>query len=566
MSYHPASDGIDYAAFVIPSGTPDRIAETTFAPGLRCPLRDGVELGADLYRPAGDGPFPTVVIRMPYGKQTPEMGMRQIGEWLARKGYACLVQDVRGKFSSGGVFDPGVHEVDDGYDTVDWVTARDWCDGAVGLFGESYYGFTSFAAAVSGHPAIRAIAPGDIGLERHATWIRQGALLLNTTGYWALSMDAPEYADVSAVDPYYLPIRDLPETVGLEGAFYRGVVDHATDAEWWRPRSLHHRIGEIRCAVLSWSGWYDNYTAPQLGDFQRLLEVHPHPETLHLMVGPWDHEGSAGAADRAVCIPVPDTAQHRWDAYQAFFDRYLRGEDNGFGDDGRADLFTIGRNRWRRAASWPPPELRPTPLYLRGDGSLSSSEPPADDGPRGYRYDPADVAAETVGTSCWALCTSLGDRRSLDGRADILRYVGEPLAEDLELTGPVSAVIHAASSAVDTDFVVTLCHVLADGTVNTIQDGIVRARYRHGIDDPRDLVPGEVTRYEIRMSATSYVVPAGDRLRVDIASSCFDRYDRNLNSGEPYGRATTIVVAEQAIHHSALNPSHVVLPVIPASA
>ena len=566
MSYHPASDGIDYAAFVIPSGTPDRIAETTFAPGLRCPLRDGVELGADLYRPAGDGPFPTVVIRMPYGKQTPEMGMRQIGEWLARKGYACLVQDVRGKFSSGGVFDPGVHEVDDGYDTVDWVTAQDWCDGAVGLFGESYYGFTSFAAAVSGHPAIRAIAPGDIGLERHATWIRQGALLLNTTGYWALSMDAPEYADVSAVDPYYLPIRDLPETVGLEGAFYRGVVDHATDAEWWRPRSLHHRIGEIRCAVLSWSGWYDNYTAPQLGDFQRLLEVHPHPETLHLMVGPWDHEGSAGAADRAVCIPVPDTAQHRWDAYQAFFDRYLRGEDNGFGDDGRADLFTIGRNRWRRAASWPPPELRPTPLYLRGDGSLSSSEPPADDGPRGYRYDPADVAAETVGTSCWALCTSLGDRRSLDGRADILRYVGEPLAEDLELTGPVSAVIHAASSAVDTDFVVTLCHVLADGTVNTIQDGIVRARYRHGIDDPRDLVPGEVTRYEIRMSATSYLVPAGDRLRVDIASSCFDRYDRNLNSGEPYGRATTIVVAEQAIHHSALNPSHVVLPVIPASA
>lgn len=566
MSYHPASDGIDYAAFVIPSGTPDRIAETTFTPDLRCPLRDGVELGADLYRPAGDGPFPTVVIRMPYGKQTPEMGMRQIGEWLARKGYACLVQDVRGKFSSGGVFDPGVHEVDDGYDTVDWVTARDWCDGAVGLFGESYYGFTSFAAAVSGHPAIRAIAPGDIGLERHATWIRQGALLLNTTGYWALSMDAPEYADVSAVDPYYLPIRDLPETVGLEGAFYRGVVDHATDAEWWRPRSLHHRIGEIRCAVLSWSGWYDNYTAPQLGDFQRLLEVHPHPETLHLMVGPWDHEGSAGAADRAVCIPVPDTAQHRWDAYQAFFDRYLRGEDNGFGDDGRADLFTIGRNRWRRAASWPPPELRPTPLYLRGDGSLSASEPPADDGPRGYRYDPADVAAETVGTSCWALCTSLGDRRSLDGRADILRYVGEPLAEDLELTGPVSAVIHAASSAVDTDFVVTLCHVLADGTVNTIQDGIVRARYRHGIDGPRDLVPGEVTRYEIRMSATSYLVPAGDRLRVDIASSCFDRYDRNLNSGEPYGRATTIVVAEQAIHHSALNPSHVVLPVIPASA
>ena len=566
MSYHPASDGIDYASFAIPSGTPDRVASVVVEADLRAAMRDGVELGADLYRPDATGPHPTVIIRMPYGKQTPDMGMRQVGEWLARKGYACLVQDVRGKFSSGGVFDPGVHEVDDGYDTVEWAVAQDWCDGAVGLFGESYYGFTSLAAAVSGHPAIRAIAPGDIGTERQATWVRQGALLLNTTGYWALAMDAPGYADVSTVDPYHLPIRDLPDTVGLEGAFYRGVVDHAADADWWLPRSLHHRIGEIRCAVLSWSGWYDNYTGPQLDDFQRLLAVHPHPETLHLMVGPWDHEGSAGVNDRAACIPLPPTAQHRWDAYQAFFDRYLRGDDNGFGSAGQADLFTIGRNRWRAAATWPPPELQATPLYLRAGGALDDAPGAEGEEPSRYRYDPADVAAETVGRSCWALCRTLGDRRALDDRDDVLRFVGEPLAEDLELTGPITAVLHASSSAVDTDFAVTLCHVLADGTVNTIQDGIVRARYRHGIDAPADLVPGQFERFEIRMHATSYLIPAGDRLRVDVSSSCFDRYDRNTNSGEPFGRATTIVVADQEIHHSAAAPSYVVLPVIPAGA
>lgn len=565
MSYHPASDGIDYAAFAIPSGTPDRHPGAVLEADLRCAMRDGTELGCDIYRPAAGGAFPTVVIRMPYGKQTPEMGMRQVGEWLARKGYACVVQDVRGKFSSGGVFDPGIHEVDDGYDTVDWVATQPWCDGSVGLFGESYYGFTSFAAAVSAHPAIKAIAPGDIGLERQATWIRQGALLLNTTGYWALSMDAPEYADVSAVDPYHLPIRDLPDTVGLEGAFYRGVVDHAADPEWWLPRSLHHRIGEIRCAVLSWSGWYDNYTGPQLADFQRLLAVHPHPEQLHLMVGPWDHEGSAGGVDRAVCIPVPDTAQHRWDAYQAFFDRYLRGDDNGFGDAGRADLFTIGRDAWRRSASWPPPEMQPTALYLRSGGRASFEAPTGEEAPDSYTYDPADVAGETVGRSCWALCTTLDDRRRLDDRADILRYVSDPLDRDLELTGPITAELHAASSAVDTDFAITLCHVLADGTVNTIQDGIIRARHRDGAGDAPDLVPGAVERYEVGMSATSYLVPAGDRLRIDVASSCFDRYDRNTNSGEPTGRGTRIVVAEQAVHHAAATPSHVVLPVIPAA-
>jgi putative CocE/NonD family hydrolase len=563
VSYHPASDGIDYAAFSIPSGTADRATEIMVETDLRATMRDGIELGCDVYRPVGATGLPTVMVRMPYGKSTAEMGMRQVGEWLAHKGYACIVQDVRGKFSSGGQFDPGIHEVDDGYDSVEWAVAQPWCSGAVGLFGESYYGFTSFAAAISGHPAIRAIAPGDIGLERQATWVRQGALLLNTTGYWALSMDASEYADVSRLDPFHLPIRDLPATIGLQGAFFRGVVDHAADPAWWLPRSLHHQIGQIRCAVLSWSGWYDNYVGPQLDDLARLMAVHPHPETVHLMIGPWDHEGSAGGADRAVCIPVPDTARHRWDTYEAFFDRYLRGEDNGFGAAGQADLFTIGRNTWRSSECWPPAEMQPTPIYLREGAHLSFDAPIGAEPPDRYVYDPSNVAGETVGKSCWALCTTLGDRRTLDDRTDVLHYTSEPLAQDLELTGPVVAELHAASSAVDTDFAVTLCHVLADGTVNTIQDGIVRARYRHGVDHAEALQPGAVERYEISLFATSYLVPAGDRLRVDVASSCFDRYDRNLNTGEPIGQGSRWVVAEQTIHHDAAHPSRVILPIAP---
>ena len=167
-----------------------------------------------------------------------------------------------------------------------------------------------------------------------------------------------------------------------------------------------------------------------------------------------------------------------------------------------------------------------------------------------------------MGRNCWALCTAIGDRRALDGRADILRYVGEPLAADLELTGPGRGALHASTSAPDTDFTVTLCDVFEDGTVNTIQDGIVRARYRDGIDRPSAIEPGRVYAYVVSLCATSYVVARGHRLRVDVSSSNFDRFDRNPNTGQPFAMATATVAADQLIHHDAEHPSHVVLPVV----
>jgi putative CocE/NonD family hydrolase len=322
----------------------------------------------------------------------------------------------------------------------------------------------------------------------------------------------------------------------------------------------------VRCPVLSWGGWYDNYIGPQLSDYATVLEHHPHPETVHLLVGPWDHEGSAEHTDRAACVQLPRTAGHRWDAYQAFFDHYLRDEDNGFGRGGNVEVFTIGRNDWRHESAWPPPAMVPTPFYLRADGRLDLEPPVTDEAPDTYRYDPADPVDETVGANCWALCTALGDRRRLDRRRDILTYLSEPLAADLELTGPVTATLHAATSAPDTDFTVALCDVFGDGTVNPIQDGIVRARYRNGMDDPSPIEPGRVYAYEVDLFATSYVVTAGHRLRVDISSSCFDRYDRNPNTGLPLGRSANTIIADQVIHHTPGAPSRVRLPLIPRAA
>jgi len=560
MSYHPASAEV-HVEFSIPSSTPDRAAAVSVLEDVQAPMRDGVRLGADVYLPDGCTPAPTILIRQPYGRRTEDMGFDVVGRFFAAKGYACVVQDVRGKFSSEGEFDPGVHEVNDGYDTAEWAAAQEWSNGRLGCWGESYYGWTSYATAISGHPAIACIAPGDITVDRRAGWMRQGAFLLNTTGYWAIAMDAQNYADLAALDPYTLPLIDLPASCGADGVFFRTLIEHLDDPEWWAERSLAGRLGEVRVPVLSWGGWYDNYIGPQLDDHAELMRIHPAPETVHLLVGPWDHEGTAEYTDRAVCLELPPTAEHRWAAYERFFDRYLLGVDNGFGASGAVEVFMLGANCWETLPTWPPPGVERRALYLRSGGRLALEAPTVEEPPDAYRYDPLDPVAATVGRNCWGLCTALADRRTLDARPDILRYTSDPLDEPVELMGPIVAELYAATSAVDTDFTVTLCDVFEDGTVNTIQDGIVRARYRDGFDAPSLVTPGEVVPYTVRLNAAAYVVGRGHRLRVDVSSSDFDRYDRNLNTGAPTGQTADAVVAQQSVHHSPGRASRAVVSV-----
>jgi putative CocE/NonD family hydrolase len=299
MSYHPASYHAEPPA-EMPSGTPDRFPGARHAGELATAMRDGAILRSDLYLPEGCDKAPAILIRQPYGRATPSMGFAQTGRFWARKGYACVIQDVRGKFYSAGVFEPMVHEVEDGYDTVEWVGRQPWCDGRVGMWGESYYGFTSLAAAVAAPPALVCIAPGDIASDRHAIWFRQGAFLLNTIGPWAIAMDAPEYADVSRVDTWHLPLVEMAAGAGHEARYFRALIDHAGDPAWWARRGLRDRLGRIAIPVLFWSGWYDNYTAGLLADFTALERASPRPDQVHLFVGPWDHESSGEHTDRAV--------------------------------------------------------------------------------------------------------------------------------------------------------------------------------------------------------------------------------------------------------------------------
>lgn len=558
MSYHPAGHTEPPAAFR--SSTPDRFKASRRIGELETPMRDGVILRSDLYMPDGCKKAPLILIRVPYGRATPDMGFGEIGTFWARKGYACVVQDVRGKFSSDGEFEPMIHEARDGYDTVEWMSRQPWCDGRVGMWGESYYGFTSLAAATEAPSALACIAPGDIATDRRRIWFRQGAFALNTIGAWAMAMDTREYADLSRIDWWHLPLVDMAATAGLEGRLIRAFMDHVDDADWFAERGLRHRLDRIKIPVLFWTGWYDNYTGELLADFAILERSSPRPEHVHLLAGPWDHESIAGATDRAICVKLPPTEEHRWDVYQAFFDRYLMGIENGFGAAGKVEYFTIGANRWQTAHTWPPQGMQPTPFFLRAGGRLSRERPQGTEEADHYRYDPTDPVADTMGLNCWALCTQLGDRREMEKRSDVICYTTEPLDSDTELTGPVKAVIYASSSAVDTDFTVTLVDIFKDGTANQIQDGIVRAAYRDGTYRPSPIVPGRVYEYAIDLAATSYLVKAGHRIRVEISSSCFNRYDRNTNTGERFGYAVETKVAEQVIQHSRDHPSHVLLP------
>jgi putative CocE/NonD family hydrolase len=399
-------------------------------------------------------------------------------------------------------------------------------------------------------------------MDWHKIWFRQGAMFQNTMAPWAISMDAPEYADLSKLDPWHLPLNDMARAAGQSGTYFNAVLAHVTDRVWWERLDLTPSLERVKIPVLYWSGWYDNFTGGELQDFKR-LESAASGEHIHLMVGPWDHEGSSEHSTKAVCMPVPPTGRARWDTYQHFFDRYLMGLDNGFGRDGRVRYFTIGADRWQVSQSWPPSAMRATPYYLKAGGLLSPDKPTDDAAPDRFSYDPADPVVETVGLNCWAVCGQLGDRRPIESRADVVIYTTPRLDADLELTGPISVKLYAASDATDTDFTVALSDVFPNGISNPIQDGIVRASAREDSFDPKPIEPGQIYAYEIDLFATSYLVKAGHRIRVSVSSSCFDRYDRNPNSSERFGTGSTLRVARQEIHHSADYPSHIVLPVVP---
>ena len=554
--------------------------EVVHEAALRVPMRDGVELAADVYRPAGEGKFPAILIRTPYNRKNEGLGS---GNRFAKRGYAVCVQDVRGRFESGGVFRPLHQETADGSDTLDWLAGQTWCDGRVGMIGGSYCGIVQWYAAKSGNPHLKAIVPQVAPPDPDENFPYEGGVFMLATAWWAkvlTTMDSnggaglPQGVDWAKLLAT-LPLSEVDGALGASHDWFDEWLAHPpTDIEYWSDARYQDQIPSMDVPALHITGWFDGDQPGALRNFPRMRREAKSELARggqFLVSGPWGHGfnattrlgdvdfGSEGVIDLAALE-------------LRFFDRYLKGIENGIEKEDPAWVFVMEENRWRHEKSWPPEGMRETALYLGSDGDAHKRNGNGKLGPVAgaggsaaadeYRYDPANPP--TIPEESWNDVTgqtATMDLATLPDRDDALDYTSAPLAGPVELTGPFRAVLWTTSSAADTDYAVTLSRVDPSGRMLRIAGGIQRVRYRNGKDEPAP--PGEVVQVEVDCWASSIRLRAKDRLHVEVISSAFPGYARNLGTLEPIATGKTIVVATNRVLHDAEHPSQVLLPVVP---
>ncbi len=551
---------------------------TRFRSNVRVAMRDGVELSTDLYLPDGPGPFPVVVSRTPYNNTLPWIVAK--GRTLVDAGYAVAMQDVRGRFDSYGEYEPFRDEGPDSVDTIAWLAAQPWSSGRVGMSGRSYSGWTQWTAAAEGSSHLAAIVPRVMATDLHRGLIwRGGALNLGVLLTWGLNTSGRSMQELSPVD-WVEAFRTLPVAAAADAAsqdlpFWRDWLAHPARDAYWEAVDYERRHAEMTVPALIMGGWYDLYSDDVFRQFTAMRAA-PSPAARHsqLIVGAWPHALSAstktGSLDfGARSLLDLEAAELRW------YDRWLKGMPNGAEDDAPLRIFVMGSNAWREEREWPLARTDWQRWYLHsaghantlaGDGSLSP-EPPADEPADRYVYDPAvPVPTHGGGNCCSPDIVPWGpyDQRDLEMRPDVLCYTSEPLAQPVEVTGPITVILWAATDATDTDWTGKLVDVWPSGRAINLCDGILRARFRDGPGAERLLESGELARYEIDLMVTGNTFLPGHRIRIEISSSNFPRFDRNPNTGAPIGTSAEVRPAHQAVVHDAAHPSHVLLPVIPA--
>jgi len=542
-------------------------------------MRDGTVLRANVYRPAGDGPWPVLLTRLPYGKDLP-LGTSTLDPVQAvRRGYMVVVQDTRGRFTSDGDWEPFRCEAEDGYDTVAWAAGMPGADGQVGMYGGSYFGNTQWMAALEQPPALKAMIPFITWSEPlDGTIARGGALELGTGASWTLQQGldqlmrrhrhdrqalgraiaalVADYDRLAEENYWKLPLRGFEPVARHRIAGLRGMeaLDDAAAADHFRVAGKHHRVG---VPTFNIGGWYDIFLAGTIDNYLAMREL---GKPAKLLLGPWAHgavtnpigERNFGYGAQLTFMDLRVdflSLQLRW------FDHWLKGLDTGLMEEPPVRIFVMGLDRWRDEPAWPLQRAVPTPWYLRADGGLSPDPPAAEEGMDGYVYDPANPVPTRGGALLMTPEFRSGplDQRPVEAREGVLVYTSRPLQKDLEVTGPLTVRLWAATTAVSTDWVARLCDVSPDGLSINSADGISRVRGELGAAADHDL----------DLWATSNVFRAGHRIRLQVTSSCFPRWDRNLNTGERVGEGTRMEVARQTIFHDPGRPSHVLLPIVP---
>jgi putative CocE/NonD family hydrolase len=571
------------------------------------PMRDGTGLAADVFRPDAPGRFPVLVTRGPYGKDGYVTNPEHSVWFFPKHGYVVVIQDCRGRFESEGVFyEPLFQEADDGYDTVEWAARQPWSNGRVGTTGQSYLGATQYTLATCNPlpPHLQAMAPVSASSDFHQSWvyhtggamewgwmvpyaIHKGRNTLERQGRTDLLARMDEYVlppgnfAQPLTDQWYrhLPLQDWVDWLKECAPYFGQYLENESDGPyWWRINLLRHLEGieGVRVPMFHVSSWYDIFLEGALNAYQAIRAKGGSDQAKRsqkLLVGPWAHirpYTSPTSRDTGDIDFGPEARIELHQSLLRWFDYWLKDRETGIMDEPPVSIFVMGENRWRQEHEWPLARTHYTRYYCHsqgransrhGDGSLSTVPPDAEPVDT-YIYNPNDPAP-TRGGNTLIIPHGVADQRPTEDRPDVLVYTSDPLERDLEITGPIQVYLYAASSARDTDFTAKLVDVRPDGYAQNLQDGIVRARYRSSATQPSFIRPGQVYEYTIDLWSTSHVLFAGHRLRVEISSSNFPRFDRNPNTGAPLGQDARLELAHQTIHHSATYPSHIVLPVIP---
>lgn len=576
----------------MPSAT---VSQPTFKIKMLCdvrvPMRDGVRLSTDLYLPDAPGPFPVILIRTPYSNNREADVTDAV--YFATRGYAVAVQDVRGRWDSEGEWTPFAHEAEDGYDAQGWAGKQSWSTGKVGTSGGSYVALTQWMPAPLRNPHLTAMAPRVGFSNLYHNWVytggafqlgfnlRWGGIQMHTRTNRTQYLWMPEEVHLSRLY-WHLPLITGDEAAGRPNGFYKEWIRHPTyDAYWERLGNIEARYGEIDVPAYSFGGWYDVFLQSTLNNFMGVSKKGQSEKARRgqkVLIGPWIHSlGERGTRRKTGDVdfgpaPLIDLRHEelRW------FDYWLKGMANGILDEPRVKVFVMGANRWREADDWPIPGTRYTRYYfhsggransLFGDGVLDLAAPGAEP-PDTYVYDPQNPVPTLGGSTCCAedvTPISMGprDQCPAEWRPDVLVYTTAPLDAEVEVTGPVSVTLFAASDARETDFTAKLVDVFPNGYAMNVAQGIIRARYRDSWEHPTLLEPGRVYRYPIDLWSTSNCFRKGHRIRVEISSSNFPQFDRNPNTGNPFGLDAELRTAGQTVYHDAEHPSHILLPVIP---
>lgn len=529
-------------------------------------MRDGVALSTHTYLPSPEGTYPTLLVRDIYGNGS-QAGRQRLARFATQNGYAFVYQTARGRYDSEGHWYPYFQEIPDGEDTLTWIADQPWSDGSVGMLGTSYLASVQWLAALSQHPALKAIAPAmSPGNYYRDVAYPGGAFSLLSRASWGIGLVGSRTNGSFPVDWIggieHLPLKTLDRSVGFDVRHFRDWLDHPSYDRYWEPLNLEARAPEMAVPALNFGGWYDVFLRSTIGSFTTMQNEAATEEARQgqrLVIGPWPHGWNASTTTGEVNFG-PDALINDEAMMLEWFDHYLKGEP--MPDRPPVMIFVMGRNEWRAEQEWPPARTQFTPWYLQADGSLSDREP-TEDGRFRYTYDPRDPVPTLGGNIMRPEVRGAYDQAPLDERADILRFVSDPVDAPMEITGPIRATLYASSDARDTDFMAKLIVVKADGRAINLVDGVIRARYRESFREAKLLTPGEIYPFDLDLWATSYELAAGDRLRLDITSSNFPRLNRNPNTGAPFAETTELRKARQTIYTGARYPSQLVLPLIP---